>query len=256
MWVTSVRPGGRCATADVDLEALAAGYRHRPPSDAAMSHASAAVRGIARGSWTVDVGGGRGEHAALWASEGYRSLTVDPGEAMATSASTRVGVTALRGRAQALPLRNGSVSLIYFHLSIHYGDWNDSIAEAARVLRNGGDCVVWTLGAEHHRTSMLAKWFPSVAEIDSARFPEPGVIAGLLEKEGFDVAAGKEVEHVVRKAADWVAAVKAGFVSTLQLLTRAELESGLEAFHAAHADPAESISYDLRWDWIRGRRPN
>ena len=44
------------------------------------------------------------------------------------------------------------------------------------------------------------------------------------------MAAGKEVEHVVRKAADWVAAVKAGFVSTLQLLARAELSRGSKLF--------------------------
>lgn len=158
----------------------------------------------------------------------------------------------MRGRSQQLPFRDSSLALVYFHLSIHYGDWRRAIAEAARVLHRGGRCVVWTLGSRHHRASMLARWFPSVPRIDARRFPEPGEIARQLEGAGLSVDVGREVEAVHRSAGDWAAAVRAGFVSTLQLLDPAELEAGLAAFALAHPDPEETISYELKWDWIRG----
>ena len=102
-----------------------------------MRHAASALDGVRSGSWALDVGAGLGEHAAVWAGRGYRSLALDPGRAMIGSASTRVGVRAIRGRAQHLPLLSGTVALVYFHLSIHYGDWRRSIDEAARVLEPG-----------------------------------------------------------------------------------------------------------------------
>ena len=173
---------------------------------------------------------------------------------MIGSASSRVGVRAIRGRAQHMPLLSGTVALVYFHLSIHYGDWRRSIDEAGRVLEPGGHCVIWTLGVRHHETSMLARWFPSVAAIDARRFPEPSQLAAQLDDNGLEVNAGRTVEVVRRTAGDWSEAVRGGFVSTLQLLSSNELTDGLAAFSAEHPDPAAPISYELKWDWLRSRR--
>lgn len=238
----------------MDLEALAGGYRHRPPSTAALEHAARAVSGLPAGSWAVDVGAGRGHHAAEWAYRGYRSVALEPGAAMASAASTKAGVSVVRGRAQSMPFGDATLGLVYFHLSLHYGDWRRSIAESARVLRPEGRCVIWTLGERHHRTSMLARWFPSVGDIDAARFPEPALVAGRLEEAGHDVETGTEVEVVHRTAGDWLDAVRAGFVSTLQLIDALELSAGMAAFRDAHPDLEEQVSYELRWDWIRGHR--
>lgn len=222
---------------------------------AALEHAAAALNGIEPGSRALDVGAGRGDHAAVWVERGYRALALDPGVAMATAAARHRGVVVVRGVAQALPFRDQTLALVYFHLSVHYGDWKKAIDEAGRVLRPGGACIVWTLGADHHRASMLAKWFPSVAEIDAARFPEPALIAARLEKAGHEVEARKEFEVVERAAGEWVAAVRAGFVSTLQLVSEKELDVGLTAFTAAHPDPRQIVTYELMWDRIRARRP-
>ena len=244
----------RCVTADVDLEALAGGYRHRPPSAAALGHAAGALTGIRPGSWVLDIGTGRGDHAAIWAGRGYRAVALDPGVAMASAAAHHSGVAVVRGLAQALPFRDRTLSLAYFHLSVHYGDWKKAIDEASRVLRPGGVCVVWTLGGAHHRDSRLAKWFPSVVGIDTARFPEPALVASRLENAGHEVETGKEIEVVERTAGEWATAVRAGFVSTLQLVGERELDAGLAAFAAAHPDPEECVTYELRWDWIQGHR--
>jgi SAM-dependent methyltransferase len=174
---------------------------------------------------------------------------------MIGSASSRADVTGIRGVAQAMPLLSATVALVYFHLSIHYGDWRRSVDEAARVLEPEGRCVIWTLGARHHTTSMLARWFPSVAGIDAGRFPEPAQLAARFDAIGHQLDVGTTVEEVRRTAGDWTRAVRAGFVSTLQLVGADELAGGLAAFSAVYPDPAASITYELKWDWICSKRP-
>ena len=241
--------------ADVDLEKLAAGYSHRPASRAVLAHASGAVAGLAEGSVAIDVGGGRGDHAAVWAEAGIRPVVVDLSPAMAAAAAGRQGVLAVVGSAQQLPIASGAADLVYFHLSIHYGDWRASLSEAGRVIGGSGRCVVWTLGERHHRASMLARWFPSVGDIDARRFPEAAAIASFLEKQGWEVSLTQRPERVTRVAREWVAAVEAGFVSTLQLLSSSELDDGIAAFRQAHPDPDEIVSYQLDWDRIVAVRP-
>ncbi len=47
------------------------------------------------------------------------------------------------------------------------------------------------------------------------------------------------------RAADWVAAVEAGFVSTLQLLSTEEVAAGLARFRERYPDPDQIVRYDV-----------
>ena len=233
---------------EVDLEALAAGYDHRPTTAAAKERAGAAADATRLGPGTnvLDVGGGRGAHAAVFAARGARAVVIDRSPAMAKAASAAPGVRAVVGDAESLPIADTACDLVYFHLSIHYGDWRTAMAEACRVCRPGGRIWVWTFRPEHHADSFLARWFPSVASIDEARFPEPVAIADLLGALGcVGIEAGDAPERVERTAADWRRAVEGGFVSTLQMLPPGEVERGLLRFGRAHPDPGAAISYDL-----------
>jgi hypothetical protein len=58
------------------------------------------------------------------------------------------------------------------------------------------------------------------------------------------------IEHKAPTAGEWVAAVEAGFVSTLQLVDEDELRTGIAAFCQAHPDPAVEVAYELRLDQI------
>lgn len=166
------------------------------------------------------------------------------------------GLYAVMGRGERLPLADDCAALVYFHMSIHHGDANAMLGEAERVVAPGGTVWVWTLSPGHHRSSFLARWFPSVAAIDESRFQDPASVAARLTALGFEgVAIGAAPEEVTRSAGAWEAAVRAGFVSTLHLLDPAEVDDGLERFRAAHPDPEESIHYGLDYWGISGVAP-
>jgi len=240
--------------ADVDLDRLAGAYAHRPPSPATLDRAERAGRRLPTGSRILDVGGGPGDHAVVWYRAGHRPIVLDPSAEMLTRAVAR-GLVGVRARAQAMPFRSGSFGLVWFHLSIHYGDWRDALDEAVRVLDEGGRVEIWTLGSDHFEQSNLARWFPSVPSIDAARFPDPDLLAGYVNGRTGTVSVTHPVEHVVTTAGAWLPAIEAGFVSTLQLLPDEERRRGIEALVRRYPDPAEQIGYDLRFTRITADLP-
>lgn len=237
---------------DVNLDHLARAYRHRPPSAASLARAAAAGSGLERGTWVLDVGGGPGNHAAVWGGQGLRPVVLDPSSVMLAAARDR-DLPGVRALAQALPFSSGCFALVWFHLSIHYGKWQNSIDEALRVLGEGGRVEIWSLGSDHHEQSLLAQWFPSVPSIESSRFPEPESVAAYLRDRIGVAGVSRHVEVVVRPAGEWLRAVEAGFISTLQLLPQDERAAGIAAIRKAYPDPQEEISYELRFTRIVGR---
>lgn len=243
--------------AEIDLERLAAGYAHRRTSEAARRRAAAAAAtaGLGPGSVALDVGGGRGDHAAVLAATGARVVVVDRSPSMAGAAREQ-GLAAVVADGRRLPVRAASADLVYFHLSLHYGGWEDWLGEAARVLRPGGLVVAWTFARDHFRGSLLARWFPSIVPLDEARFPDPGLVVAKMRALGLEeVREIAETETISRRAGDWETAVRAGFVSTLHLLEPGELEEGLARFHREHPDPDEILHYRLWYRGVSGRTP-
>lgn len=238
---------------EVDLDRLAEGYRHRPASAASLDRAHMAGSSLARGARVLDVGGGPGNHSAVWQRQGLNAVVLDPSAAM-LAYGRRHGLCGVRGTAQAMPFRMHRFALVWFHLSIHYGDWRAAIDESVRVLADQGSVEIWTLGPDHHERSMLARWFPSVARIDSDRFPLPEAVAGFLSGRVPDVSVTHPVEEITRPAGSWLTAVEAGFISTLQLLPDDERSAGIETFRRAHPDPDEEMAYQLRFTRIVGTR--
>ena len=229
-----MRSGG----GSVDLGRLAGAYGYRAEQAATGRAALAAdAAHLSAGKVAIDIGGGTGTHTAVFAGRGARVFIVDLSPDMALRAQ-RSGHAVVVGDGAALPIASATVDLVYFHLSIHHGDPERWIAEAARVVRPGGMVWVWTLAPEHLRSSFLTRWFPSVAAIDEHRFPDPDRLAASMAESGLGMAEqSTHTERITRTAGSWVAAVGAGFVSTLHLLDPSEVASGVAAFTAAHPDP-------------------
>lgn len=217
---------------------------------ATLSNAAAAAAHLGPGDTAVDVGGGRGDHAAVWAGRGITAVVADPSPGMISLAARKPGVRAVVARSQSLPFRSATFGLVYFHLSIHYGDLDSTLAEAARVVAGDGRIEIWTLGPRHHASSNLARWFPRVAEIDVVRFPEPSRVVAGLAALGLHVGVAPRPIPIERTASDWVRSVRERFVSTLQFLDDAEIEAGLADFEQEHPDPAEVLVYQLDYDLI------
>jgi len=160
------------------------------------------------------------------------------------------GLIGVRATAQAMPFPPRSFALVWFHLSIHYGDWMPSLDEALRVMDDDGRIEIWTLGPEHYEHSFLTGWFPSIAVIDADRFPDPGRVSTYLANRVPLVSVTHPIETVVRTAGEWIPAIEAGFVSTLQLLSDDERRRGIEAIRRQYPDPSEEIAYELRFTRI------
>lgn len=202
----------------------------------------------------LDIGGGPGEHAATWVAEGAQAVVVDPSPDMNRLArSVSAGVAVVRAGAEALPFRDGVATLAYFHLSIHHTRWRSALDESVRVVTPGGTVAVMTLGPDHHAGSMLRRWFPRVAELDLATFPDPAAIASHLDDLGGTVSMNRTIQTKRRPVGDSVAAVRARFVSTLQKLTDDEMQAGLARIAAAYPDDDASLEYVMRWDEITAR---
>lgn len=235
--------------AEVDLSRLAAGYRYREASTASLDRARATGADLPARARIVDIGGGPGHHAAVWADQGHFPVVLDPAADMTRPARDR-GLTVVLGVSQAMPFQDEAFDLAWFHLSLHYGDWRLAVSEAVRVTGQVGRVEIWTLAADHHAVSLLARWFPSVQSIDDARFPDSMAVETYLDDRVRSVTRTKVVEYKRWAAGEWATAAEAGFVSTLQLVGTEELEAGLAAFGEEYPDPSTEITYELRFDRV------
>jgi SAM-dependent methyltransferase len=229
---------------EVDLAALSAAYRLRPIGRGGLARARVSIAGIE--GIVLDVGGGPGDHAHEMRSVHRTPIVVDIEPAMCARASAR-GLDTVLASSEALPFTDGSAAMAYFHLSIHYGSWRTALDEARRVVAPGGRIEIWTFDRAGLEASSLARWFPSVARIDAERFPDPGRIAAHLTGGGAAVAVQSWPDPVEWIAREWEDAVRARYVSTLQLLDDDEIERGLAAFRAVHPDPSSRYRYSLRF---------
>lgn len=93
------------------------------------------------GKLIVDVGCGGGALVRRLAALGARAIGVEISEQQLAGAVAGDGVRYLVGRAEALPLEDGSVDVVLFMRSLHHvprPEMLDALRETARVLRPGG----------------------------------------------------------------------------------------------------------------------
>jgi ubiquinone/menaquinone biosynthesis C-methylase UbiE len=94
------------------------------------------------GDHVVDVGCGPGTAARTAARRGARVTGVDPAATMlrmARAVTRRQDVTWAEGSAEALPVADGTATVVWALATVHHWrDANAGVAEAHRVLRPGG----------------------------------------------------------------------------------------------------------------------
>ena len=105
------------------------------------------------GASVLDVGCGPGHLTRRLAARGLDATGVDLDPAMIERATGRAGAEYLLADAASLPFETGTFDLAVSTLSMHH--WTDAhagLAEIARVVRPGGQILVWDLrrGAPLH----------------------------------------------------------------------------------------------------------
>lgn len=174
----------------------------------------------------LDVGCGTGRFAAALAERGSRVWGVDASAEMVELARER-GVNAKVARAETLPFKEGWFDRAVAALVIHVLDRPRAFAELRRVLADDGRLAIGTFDHAQFDGYYLNPYFPSLAEIDRARFPTQAALEEELRAAGFEPRVVPLHQRAVRSR-DWVLErIRGRFISTLQLLDEAEFSDGL-----------------------------
>lgn len=235
-----------------DFDRLAGEYDRLRPADAAWQAVLETIwaEGDLAGRRVLDIGCGTGLFAAELARRGAKVWGVDPAAEMLAEARRRAGpsVGLKQGAAEALPFRDGWFERAVLRLVVHLVDRPRALPEVRRVLAPGGRAVVATFRPEHFERIWLARFFPSLTEVDRARFPEPAALAVELERAGFASVRTVEVSQPSSVARDEaLERLRGRYISTLWLLPEDEYLAGLAR---AELELAPETPYSLEWSIV------
>jgi hypothetical protein len=119
----------------------------------------------------------------------------------------------------------------------------------------GGRIAIATFAMEHFERFYLNPYFPSIAPLDRARFPDPAVLAAELGEAGFREAAVERISQPVSaEPHDVLERVRGRYISTLHLLDPEEYAAGLRQLEAEVEAGREAFAYSLEWALLTARR--
>jgi SAM-dependent methyltransferase len=196
----------------------------------------------------LEVGCGTGRLTAALAERAYAKVwAIDESPEMLAAARARApkGVALKQARAEALPFKDGWFERAVMVLVAHVLDRPRAFAELRRVLSGEGRLVFATFDPAHLHGYWLNRYFPSMLEIDLARFAPPETLAAELRAAGF--AEARSFPHVQEATIDRETAlerIRGRHISTFDLLEETELEAGLKR---AEAELPENVHYRSQW---------
>lgn len=245
----------------LDFDPLAAEYDRLRPAGRAweeLSERTLAVLGDFRR--LVDVGCGTGRFATFAkARRGGRVWGVDPSPEMLRRARERPGAGGIgwkQASAERLPFTGGWFDAAHMHLVVHtLPDRPAALAEIGRVLAPGGRIAIATFAMEHFTRFYLNPYFPSIATVDGARFPDPAALAGELGEAGFRAASVERISQPVSaEPQDVLERVRGRYISTLHLLEPVEYAEGLARLERDVAAGRGPFAYSLEWALVTATR--
>jgi len=141
----------------------------------------------------LDVGGGTGRVAQALRDEVGRAIILDISAGMVRQAR-RKGLTAVRGKVEALPFADGCFSRIIvvdaFH---HFRNQSRAVQEVMRVLSSHGCLVIQEPNVKRWVVKAVA--LGERLLVMQSRFKGPEELADLFEKKGGRVIASQEEGH-------------------------------------------------------------
>lgn len=187
----------------------------------------------------LDVGAGTGRFTRLLASLAPgRVVAIEPAAGMRRSLESG---SAAAGTAEALPVRSGSIGLVWSAFTTHYLDLDAAGQEFTRVLAPAGEVAIWHAFPDVFDDLEWFRWFPTAREIDEDRMPGAASVVEALARTGLEFTGRSE--HRMLIAADLAALADRlahRSISTLHLISDDEFFDGLAQLraHAADVPPA------------------
>ena len=206
----------------------------------------------------LEIGCGTG-NATRWFLEHWPGpvLALDFSRGMLQKARPKLGLARLlRATAARLPFRAGFFAGIVGSYVLHHLDAGaraSAMAEFQRVLaraRGGqaraGGVAFLTSSHAQIRQSYLVRWFPSIAEVDCARFPDLDVLRAELGAAGFtDIGMEETVVERPPGGAETLEKARGRFISSLELVPPDEFKDGLRRMERQLAETG-SVG-DVTW---------
>jgi SAM-dependent methyltransferase len=243
---------GRFASDDLSTinQAAAIGFERgaddyeqaRPSYPAGAVDLVVEVLGLAPGRTVLDLAAGTGKFTRLLVPAGAELIAVEPVAAMRDQLIAQVpGVTALDGRAEQLPVGDGSVDAVVSAQAFHWFDAPRALAEVHRVLRvDGRLALVWNVRNE--RVDWVRR-FGAILVAAAGRKPYddgtdwPTVVAdaggfGPLQRDRFIYDQPIDADLLVQRAAS------TSFVSALPDDQRARCLEQVRELTRTHPDLA------------------
>jgi ubiquinone/menaquinone biosynthesis C-methylase UbiE len=197
------------------------------------------------GRRVLDVGCGTGRFAAALA-ERARVWAVDQSPEMLEVARARApGVRFKQASVAALPFKDRWFERATMWLVVHLVDRPRAYAEIRRVLAPSGRIVVATFDPSYFGLFWFRDYFPSMEEIDRARFPTRADFERELPEVGFQEPRFVPLSQraaVPREVA--LERIRGRHIATFDLISEEEYRAGLER---AEQDLPERVEYRQEW---------
>jgi SAM-dependent methyltransferase len=197
------------------------------------------------GRRVLDVGCGTGKFVAAL-SERAKAWGVDASAEMLEVARARAtNVRFKQASAESLPFKNGWFERATMWLVVHLVDRPRVYAEIRRVLAPDGRIAVATFDPSYFGVFWFRDYFPSMEEIDRARFPTREGFEAELAAAGF---ASPRFTRLSQRASatreQALERIRRRHIATFDLISDEEYEAGIDR---AERELPDQVEYRQEW---------